>query len=248
VRALLPQPTGELSDEELVERFAYPARTQPWLRANMVTTVDGAAAGPDRRSASISSAADVRLFHLLRGLADVVVAGSGTAVAEWFGPADPEDATGAHRRRLGQRPAAVLAIASSRLDLDLDGPLFRGPADAVVVLTSAAAPAERRRAVQRRADVLVVGEERVDPVHAVEALEQRGLGRVLCEGGPTLLSAFVAAGVLDELCLTTSPLLIGGSAGRVLAGVGLDPPVDLVLTGLLEELGSLFSRWTPAPR
>ncbi len=247
VRRLLPSPAAdELGDTELIDELAYDDAVLPFVRANMIASVDGAAAGGDGRSGSLGGPADRRVFHVLRGLADVVVAGAGTVRAEAYGPAELEPATRQRRRRLGQRPAAIVAVASARLDVDLDGPLLSGPRDAGLVLTATAAPADRRRAVAERMDVLVVGEEHVDPVRAVAALAERGLGRIHCEGGPTLLAAWAAAGVVDELCLTISPQLIGGGAPRVLRGTALRPAQGLALTGLLEEEGALFARWRRA--
>lgn len=243
MRSLLAPVLEAVDDDDLVARYAYDEAALPWVRANMVSSVDGAASGADARSGSVSAPADRRVFHVLRGLADVIVAGSRTVQVERFGPADPEVATAEHRRRLGQAPAAVIAVTSSRLDLELDGPLLAGPRSAVLVLTSEAAAPDRRRAVEERTDVLVVGTDRIDPAKAVAALAERGLRRVLCEGGPALLAAFAAAGCLDELCLTTSPLLLGADAGRILTGPALDPPARLRLADLLTEDDVLLGRW-----
>jgi riboflavin biosynthesis pyrimidine reductase len=102
------------------------------------------------------------------------------------------------------------------------------------------------------ADVVVAGDDAVDLVAAVATLRERGLVRVHCEGGPTLLADVAAAGLLDELCLTVSPLLAGGSyAGedapmpRILAGAPLPaPPASLSLAHVLEGDGTLFLRYT----
>jgi riboflavin biosynthesis pyrimidine reductase len=89
--------------------------------------------------------------------------------------------------------------------------------------------------------VLVCGRDDVDAAAAVRELARRGLPRVLCEGGPQLLTAVAAAGALDELCLTWSPLLVGGEAPRVVSGLPLS--TRLRLAHLLEEDGFLLGRW-----
>jgi riboflavin biosynthesis pyrimidine reductase len=71
---------------------------------------------------------------------------------------------------------------------------------------------------------------------------------VLCEGGPHLARELFAAGLVDELFLTLSPLLAGGEpaggeALRILAGGELQPPRSLELTGVLRGESALFLRY-----
>jgi len=205
--------------------YAYPA-DRPWLRANMVSTVDGAAAGADGLSGSVSGEADRQVFRTLRSLADVVLVGAGTARSE------------------GYRPAALpIAIVSGRLDLDLTTPLFTAAEHRTIVLTCATAPAGQRAAAAELADLVICGEERVDVGLAIAALHERGFRCLLTEGGPTLLRALVAAALLDEICLTVSPYLAGGGAGRILSGQPLDHPLETRLGHLLEDGGWLFARY-----
>jgi riboflavin biosynthesis pyrimidine reductase len=210
---------------EVEEAYAYPP-SGPTLRANMVATVDGAASGGDGLSGSVSGAADKRVFAALRRLSDVVLVGAGTARAE------------------GYRPAKLpIAVVSGGLDLDLTAPLYAAAEHRTIVITSRSAPAERLEQVRAVADVLVCGEDRVDVAQAVTALHERGLRNVLCEGGPTLLRQLAGAGVLDELCLTISPFLVGGGAGRILGGDPISAPLTVSLTQLLEDDGWLFARY-----
>lgn len=228
MRRLLPEPAD---DVDLASAYAYPPGATRWLRANMVTSADGAAAAHDGLSGALSSPADRAVFHLLRDLADVVVVGAGTVRAE------------------GYRPARLpIAVVSGRLDLDLAGPLFTEAEHRTVVLTTASVPAERLAAARAAADVVVCGVDRVDPLLAVAALAERGHRRLLCEGGPRLLGQVAAAGLLDELCLTVAPLLASGEAPRVLFGPPLQPSAPLRLAHLLEEDGTLFARYVVGPR
>jgi riboflavin biosynthesis pyrimidine reductase len=90
------------------------------------------------------------------------------------------------------------------------------------------------------AEVVRCGDDDVDPVQALAALRGRGLDRVLCEGGPQLLHALLAADLVDELCLTTSPVLVGGAPGLVPAEVR----ARLRLLSLVEHDGELLARWS----
>jgi riboflavin-specific deaminase-like protein len=225
---------------DLDAAYAYPDH-RPWLRANMVASVDGAAA-LGGRSGGLSGTADRALFATLRALADVVLVGAGTVRAENYRPAVPSSDHLAERARRGVPPAPVIAVVSQRLDLDPLAPLFAKADPPTIVVTSAAAPPDRIGLLGEVADLLVVGENQIDLGHTVDALVNRGLTRILCEGGPTLLRHVAAAERLDELCLTVSPHLLGGHALRILDGDLLLPPQDLELCQVLEDDGFLFLR------
>jgi riboflavin biosynthesis pyrimidine reductase len=219
--------------------YRYPI-DRPWLRANMVSSLDGSAVR-DGRSEGLSSAADKEVFGVLRGLADVVLVGAGTARTEGYRALRPKEAYAGVRASLGQRPAPVLALVSGRLDLDPDSELFHGGAERTVVITHAGADAAAQDRLAEVADVMVSGDEAVDLATALDTLAERGLSRVLCEGGPSLLAAVAAAGRLDELCLTLAPQLVGGHGPRVLNGPDLG--ASLSLAHLLEQDSVLLTRY-----
>jgi riboflavin biosynthesis pyrimidine reductase len=239
MRVLSAVGSGEVDDAELARLYAYPRAR--WLRANFVTSADGAGFLDDR-SEGLSSDDDRRLFGLLRVLADVILVGAGTARTERYKPARRREALAAFRA--GRPPTPPIALVSRTLNLDLDSPLFAAaPADArTIVITCEAAPAARRASVAAAADVIVAGGEAVDPKEAVAALAARGLSRVICEGGPHLLAHVAAAGLLDELCLTISPLLAGPGPHRITAGAPF-PPQPMRLAHVLEGDGFLFCRY-----
>lgn len=232
--------------DALADAYAYPERAagEVWLRANMVSTLDGAAQH-DGRSQPISCPADMRIFGTLRGLADAVVVGAQTVRQEGYRPARARDAFLTRRKASGQGPAPAIAVISASLDLDFGLPLFTEPLVPTYVITGAAAPADRVAAARAAgAEVLVAGDGAgAEPERAVRALAERGLTRLLTEGGPRLLGQFVAARVLDELCLTVSPMLTAGGAQRIAGGPELALPERFELASLLEEDGFLFSRY-----
>ncbi len=240
MRSLLPDP-GDTVD--LIQVYAYPGDTT-WVRANMVASADGSAVA-DGRSEPLSGPSDKRVFGVLRGLCDVVLVGAGTARTEGYRALKARPTYAEHRTRLGQRPAPVLALVSGSLDLDPTAELFTG-AERTVVLTCANADEAARARLAEVADVIVTGTDRVDLSAGIDALVALGLPRVLCEGGPHLLAGVVAAGRLDELCLTTAPRLVGGAGPRIVADLHLDDLVDLELTHLLEDDGNLFARYLVA--
>jgi riboflavin biosynthesis pyrimidine reductase len=215
MRMIFPSDGDELGLLDLAKVYAYPR--ERWLRANMVTSADGAAY-LDGRSGGLSSPDDMRIFGILRALADVILVGAGTARVEEYKPARRRPSLGELRE--GRPETATIALVTRTLGLNLTSPLFtETPPDArTIVITCAASDAELRAQTAKVADVIVAGEETVDLSAALDALSERGLGRVLCEGGPHILGDLTAAGLLDELCLSFSPTLAGPGAGRIIAG------------------------------
>jgi riboflavin biosynthesis pyrimidine reductase len=216
------------------------------LRVNMVTAVDGAAWGPDHRSGSINDAADWRVFRVLRALADVVLVGAGTARVE--------------RYTMLERPESLEHLCSGApLELALvtrHGHLPRSVLHGsrrpwVVTGRTGAGPAGKAVGAERVIEVPgPEGDGHVDLPAALDALAERGMTRVLSEGGPTLLGTMLAAAVVDELCVTTTPELVGPGPGRIIAGHGplgasAGPPVPTRLGHLLLAPGSgtLIARW-----
>ncbi|MGC4997446.1 pyrimidine reductase family protein [Streptomyces sp. DT195] len=244
-----PDGSGEWSLAELAAAYAYPTAgdggPRTWLRANMVSTLDGAAQH-DGRSQPISCPADMRIFGTLRALADVVIVGAETVRQEGYRPARARAEFARAREAAGQGPAAAVAVVSGGLDLDFSLPLYTSPLVPTIVLTGTDAPADRVSAAERAGvRVIVAGEgRRVDPVRAVRALAGLGHTRQLTEGGPRLLGQLVAADVLDELCLTLSPMLTAGDAQRIAGGPGVPVPRRFALASLLEEDGFLFGRYS----
>lgn len=231
--------------DDLAGAYAYPSlgAGEAWLRANMVTSLDGATQGADGRSASVSSPPDRRVLSLLRGLADVVLVGAGTARAEGYGPVEPRPEYAAARRRAGQLPAPPIAVVSRSLDLDPAARLFAADgAQRTIVVTVDSSPADRRRALAGLADVVVAGDTSIDVDAAVAALAERGLQRIDCEGGAHLLGHIIAAGRLDELCYTITPAIVGGSSNRLIE-TALQLTSEWELAHIIEDGGTLLTRW-----
>lgn len=237
---------GEWSLAELADAYAYPPAEEgrPWLRANMVSSLDGAG-HHDGRSQPLSGPSDMRIFGVLRGLADVVVVGAETVRREGYRPARAREEFAAARAAAGQGPAPVIAVVSASLELDFALPLFTSPLVPTLILTGASAdPARVAAAEKAGARVVVAGDGvGVDAERVPGALARLGLTRQLTEGGPRLLGQFVAAGVLDELCLTLSPTLTAGDAQRIAGGPAMAVPERLELLSLLAEDGFLFGRY-----
>ncbi|WP_375388388.1 dihydrofolate reductase family protein [uncultured Amnibacterium sp.] len=228
VDALLPAP-GETVDLEgdalrgwLADRYALDGA---WVRVNLVVALGGQAVGGDGTSESLTGGIDRALLGVLRRSADVVLVGAGTLRAE----------------RLAMPRTAQLAIATLRKDFDpaaLPQPAADGRRPMLLC------PPGTAHAVQRRvgdaAEVVAVdGDPAASPRLLVDALRERGFGRIVCEGGADVAGRLLTAGVVDELDLTTAPMLMDG------AGVLRSPGTAGRLAGLLrDETDRLYARWT----
>jgi riboflavin biosynthesis pyrimidine reductase len=167
----------------------------------------------DGSSDALSGPADRRVLTHLRGTADVVLVGAQTVRAEGWRPPRPSAERRAQRRAAGLPDVPTYAVVTRSEDLP------RGDAEGEV-LVLAGTPAE-----------------------VLDDLAGRGLTRVVCEGGPSWLAQIAAAGRLDELCLTVSPVLAGPARLGLLQGPAWPAPVPVRLTSLLEDDGWLFARY-----
>lgn len=223
--------------DDLERDYAYPDGR--WVRLNMVSSVDGAAS-LDGGSRELSGAPDMRVFGMLRALCDVIVVGAGTVRAEDYKPVRIGPRRAEIRARHGLSPCPPIAVVTSSLDLDLSRPLFTEAQARTIVVTSATDPVRLREAGEV-ADV-IVHDGAVDLGLLLDQLASRGLRRVLCEGGPALLTDLLQAGRADELCLTVSPQLVGRDDTRRLT-TGLSAPICLTLAGTRTDEDFLFLRY-----
>jgi riboflavin biosynthesis pyrimidine reductase len=242
-------PASTAASQALAALYAYPDLPRPWVRANMISSADGAAA-LDGRSGGLSGRADRAVFAVLRSLADVIVVGANTARTERYRPVRAREVWPALRG--GRSATPPIAVVSRGLGLDPADPLLAGgPGLApTIVLTTSSAPPGRLAALGGKARVVTAGETSVRPAAAVAALGRLGYRRILAEGGPGLLGQVAEAGMLDELCLTISPVLAGGPAGRIVMAAASLPggtvpalPAGMALAHVLEEEGYLLCRY-----
>lgn len=245
---LWPRPPGEatteLSDAELERLYDYPDDlTEPWVQANFVSSADGAAT-VHGKSAGLSHPADKRIFALGRDLADVVLVGAGTAVIEGYAGIKRRELRTARRQARGLADLPPIAVVSNRCSVPPDAPLLADTTVPPIVLTCAAAPAERRNALaEAGADVVVCGDDTVHLPSVLQHLGKLGLHRVNCEGGPRLLASMLADDLVDQLCLTIAPLLAGAGPDRIVAGALTEKPLGLELASALHAEGFLLLRY-----
>jgi riboflavin biosynthesis pyrimidine reductase len=193
---------GTVSD--ITELASFYGDPPDGVRVNMIYSADGAA-DFGGRVGPLSSQIDQQLLKILRGFADVVLVGAGTARAENYGPVQLSDAQQAQRRHAGKSKPPPIAVISQTGRLPAT--LVSDPSQPPLLVTCAESAARHDRSSDQLCGVLVAGEDTVDVARAVELLRAHGLSRVLCEGGPTLLDELVDADVVVEVCVTLAPKL-----------------------------------------
>jgi riboflavin-specific deaminase-like protein len=236
-----PSPDAEADDEAAADRQPSAAHNAPqptvyadldppgrWVALGMIASVDGAVevggvSGP------LGGEGDRLGFRSLRAVADVVLVGAGTVRAENYGPTRIHEDLVAHRRARAQADRAALAVVTGSLDLDDAPRLFEDGDFRPIVVTTASAPADRRAQLEAQgADILEAGDDTVDLQAALDLLADRGLRRVLVEGGPGLNHALLSRGLVDEVFITLGPWLVGGTGSGLVDGA-LDDPLPLTL-------------------
>jgi riboflavin-specific deaminase-like protein len=211
---------------------------RPYLVLNMVSTLDGRAT-IDWRTKGLSTELDRLLFHHLRTQADAVMVGAGTARVERYGRMAKSDELRDKRESEGLQRDPLAVVVSGRLDLPADLPLLNEPEQRVVIATASDATLP---GLGEQVQYARVGDDL--PLLMARLREDHGIRSILCEGGPTLNSFLLAAGLVDELFLTLNPKLAGGAAAlTIVAGRELVEPAELSLVSVAEGGGDLFTRW-----
>ena len=222
-----------LTVDQLATRAAWPARAHRdgWVRANLAMSLDGSIVGPAGTSASISTPSDHDLMIRLRNDADAIIVGASTARAERY-----------------HRSQAQLVVVSRSLQGLAEVPAFvDAPPDRPrpIVLTCTAADPDRLTALAAVAEVIVAGEDDVDLALALSLLASRGMRRVHCEGGAHLVAQLIEQGLLDELHLTITPILAGGTGSTHLVDHLAGGRRDLQCEAARSIDGSVFLRCRP---
>lgn len=215
MRRLFPDPLASITAVDAYRAERRRPVGRPYVAVCMVASIDGSTVLDDV-SGGLSGPADVAVLAALRSLADVILVGAGTVRAEGYGPP----------RKQGQR----IAVLSTTGCVDTTTPLFTSGAGLLVLPVNAPAV---------DVETIRAGVDRVDLPQALGLLDGN---LVQAEGGPTLNAALADEDLIDELNVTTSPMLAGGPGPRLLHGA-TRLAARFELAHVLEDDGFVFSRW-----
>jgi riboflavin biosynthesis pyrimidine reductase len=233
-------------DVRLNSLYSYPDGLQScWVRGNMIASLDGGATD-DGKAGGLAGAGDRAVFSLMRHSADVILVGASTVRIENYSGAQLPVAARQDRQHRGQAEVPPIAIVTRSGNLDPNALLFTRTEVPPLILTTSRFFDDARRRLGSVAEVIDASgrePESVDNATVLKILADRGLYRVLTEGGPLLLGALIEEGLLDELCLTVAPILVGGGSKRIVTGMG-SVHTKMRRTHLLtDDDGYLYSRY-----
>ena len=216
---------------------------RPYVIANFISSADGKATA-DGRTASLGGPGDRAAFHLLRTEVDAVLAGTRTLFIENYGPLTKDSRLSELRVRAGRQPQPLAVVISRTSAIPFDIPLFADPASRVALYASPGTTAPDCAAEVTVHELGSGDDQLADVLRSLRT--EYGVRSLLCEGGPSLFSALLAVGLIDELFLTFAPKLVGGDGMGITTGRPLDELADVRLISALEQDGTLFLRYACA--
>jgi len=239
----------QLDDGELPRLYGYPEdHDGPWLRANFIASLDGGATA-EGKTGAMGGPGDKLVFNLLRELADVILVGAGTVRIEGYSGAHVSLAQRQerHARKQSEVPHIAIVTKGGNLDRDL-GVFTRTEVPPLILTCTTACDATQGRLAGLAEVIDCSGDDpdNVDEAALLANLSARGLTRILTEGGPMLLGSFIEREMLDELCLTIAPFVVGGLARRIAEGPGQLLTRMRCAHVLTDDDGYLYTRYVKA--
>ncbi|MDT5018525.1 MAG: hypothetical protein QOD39_4685 [Mycobacterium sp.] len=242
-------PIDSADDVRLINFYTYPDDLRScWVRGNMIASLDGGATD-NGKAGGLAGKGDRAVFSLMRHAADIILVGASTVRIENYSGAQLPVAARQARQRRGQAEVPPIAVVTRSGDLDPSALLFTRTEVPPLILTSARTVADTRRRLGTVAEVIDASgtdPNSADPAVILRVLAERGLFRVLAEGGPLILGSLIENGLMDELCLTVAPILVGGASKRIVTGLG-DVHTKMRRAHLLaDDDGYLYTRYVRA--
>jgi riboflavin biosynthesis pyrimidine reductase len=241
--------TESVDETRLADFYTYPDNLRScWVRGNMIASLDGGATA-DGKSGGLAGKGDRAVFSQMRHAADVILVGASTVRIENYSGAQLPVAARQARQRRGQAEVPPIAVITRSGDLDPSALLFTRTEVPPLILTSARTVGDTRHRLGAVAEVIDTSgadPNSADPTVILNVLAERGLFRVLAEGGPLFLGSLIENGLMDELCLTVAPILVGGASKRIVTGLG-DVHTKMRRAHLLaDDDGYLYTRYVRA--
>ncbi|MFQ5884842.1 MAG: 2,5-diamino-6-(ribosylamino)-4(3H)-pyrimidinone 5'-phosphate reductase [Thermoplasmata archaeon] len=178
---------------------------RPVVIINCAMSIDGKIALPSRRQTRISNEEDTARVHELRNESDAILVGVGTILSD-----DPNLTVKEKYVQDARKPLRIVLDSNGRTPLEAE--VLKGDAPTLIVTS------EGCESTFGQAEVVRIGEDKVDISSLLSHLHEKGIRKVLVEGGETVIWSFLREGLVDELKVFVGSMVIGGEKSPTLAG------------------------------
>ena len=208
-------------------------KSRPFVFINAAMSADGKVSTYERRQLRISNYDDMGRVDGLRAGSDAIMVGIGTVLADNPGLTV----------KSGEKDA-IRIVVDSMAKTPVDAEVISRRGGPTIIAVSKSAPSDRVEALKEKAEVIAVGEDRVSLSDLLADLNNRGIERLMIEGGATLNWSIISEGLVDEIYVYIGSMIIGGKTAPTLVdGVGLKEPMKLKLLSV-EKMGEgVLVKW-----
>jgi len=236
-----PAPEKVLTESDLLNLYPWP--NKPWIRANMVQTLDGGVTDQNQETSALSTAADKQIFRHLRQLSEVILIGTKTAQSAPYLDFKINEHNQELRKRFRLTKKPRLAIVSNELNFTKSWLKSRVDEAQPIIYTSQSHEGATRQFVGL-AEFVFCGQKSVDLKSVKQDLIRRSFKRILCEGGPTLLHSLLDADLIDELDLSVvAQFAQATEKTSLIKGAAFKIPLHFKPLHVLQENQTIFVRY-----
>ena len=208
-------------------------KSRPFVFINAAMSADGKISTYSRSQVKISGYDDMKRVDGLRAGSDAIMVGIGTVLA---------DNPGLTVKSVEKNTIRIVVDSMARTPVDAEVISRKGGPTIIVVSTSA--PSERVEALREKAEIIAVGDESVSLSELLAELKNRGIERLMVEGGATLNWSLLSEGLVDEIYVYIGNMIIGGKTAPTLVdGVGLKEPMKLELLSVERMDEGVLVKW-----
>ena len=189
---------------------------RPFVFINAAMSADGKIATMQRRQTRISGSLDFDRMDELRATSDAIMVGIGTVLSD--NPSLTVKSKDRLEKRLSiglsENPVRIVVDSMARIPQSAD--IFKKGKGKRIIAVSESAPAEKVRSLSKLADIICIGKKRIDLIKLLSELKNRGINRLMVEGGATLIWGLISNGLVDEVYTFVGNIIIGGKTAPTL--------------------------------
>lgn len=189
---------------------------RPFVFINAAMSADGKIATMQRRQTRISGSLDFDRMDELRATSDAIMVGIGTVLSD--NPSLTVKSKDRLEKRLSiglsENPIRIVVDSMARIPESVD--IFKKGKGRRIIAVSESAPAEKVRSLSKLADIICIGKKRVDLIKLLSELKNRGINRLMVEGGATLIWGLISNELVDEIYTFVGNIIIGGKTAPTL--------------------------------